>query len=81
MSGADLRDAQMGPLVISANRTLSCDMTRATVKNADFARADMRQAILVGADLSRANFTGAFLKGVDVTDAIRDAVKGLDGVF
>jgi uncharacterized protein YjbI with pentapeptide repeats len=81
LSGSDLRDAQMGPLVIAANRTLPCDLTRAILKNADLARADLRQAIFLEADLSRANFTGAMLKNVDVTGAIRDGARGLDGVI
>jgi uncharacterized protein YjbI with pentapeptide repeats len=78
LSGSDLRDAQLGPLLIAPDRPLACDMTRAILKNVDFARADLRQARLIGADVSRANFTNALLKGIDVTDAIRDGVRGLD---
>jgi uncharacterized protein YjbI with pentapeptide repeats len=78
LSGADLRDAQLCPLLIAPERSLSCDMTRASLKNSDLSRADLRRAVLIGADLSRANFTGALLKGLDVTDANRTGVRGLD---
>jgi uncharacterized protein YjbI with pentapeptide repeats len=78
LNGSDLRDAQLGPLLISPERSLACNLTGAVLKTADLSRADLRQALLVGADLSRANFTGALLKGIDVTDAIRIGVRGLD---
>jgi uncharacterized protein YjbI with pentapeptide repeats len=80
LAGADLRDAQMGPLMIAADRLLSCNLAGASLKVADLARADLRGAILTGADISRANFTNAVTKGAELTDAIRDGVRGLSGI-
>lgn len=81
LTGSDLRDAQLGPLLITADRTLPVDLTGAILANADFARADLRQARLAGADVSRANFTGAQLRDIDLTGAIRLGARGLDDVI
>jgi uncharacterized protein YjbI with pentapeptide repeats len=78
LSSSDLREAQMGPLLIGADRVLPCDMTRVTAKGTDFSQADLRQAILVFADVSRANFTHAVLRQADLTGAHRTGARGLD---
>lgn len=77
-SGSDLREAQMGPLLIGPERVLPCDMTRAVAKGADFSHADLRQAIMVLSDVSRSNFTGAIMRHVDLTGAHRAGAKGLE---
>ena len=78
LSGSDLREAQMGPLLLGADRVLPCDMTGAELKNADLTAADLRQAIFVGADVSRANFNGALLRQANFTDVFRQGARGLD---
>ena len=81
LSGSDLREAQMGPLLLGADRVLPCDLTRAELKNADLTAADLRQAILVEADLSRANFTGALLKQASFADVQRHGARGLEDII
>ena len=81
LAGSDLREAQMGPLLINSDRVLPCDMTGANLKGADLAGADLRQAVLEGADVSRANFTNALLKQVKITGATRTGARGLDDVI
>jgi uncharacterized protein YjbI with pentapeptide repeats len=78
LSGSDLREAQMGPLLIGGDRVLPCNLTRAVLKNTDLARADLRQALLVEADLSRANFTNAATRQANLTGALRQGARGLD---
>ena len=78
LSGADLRDACLGPLLIAADRLLACDLSGAQLKATDLSRADLRQARLIGADLSRANASGAQLRGADLTGARRQGSRGLD---
>ena len=78
LSGADLRDAQMGPLLLGADRTLPCNLTGAKLKNTDLARADCRHAIFVDADLSRANFTNAMVRQANLTNAQKWGVRGLE---
>ena len=73
----DLREAQMGPLILGADRLLPCDLTGAELKNTDLARADVRQALFVEADISRANFTGAMTRETVFTAAVRAGVRGL----
>jgi len=81
LAGSDLREAQMGPLLINSDRVLPCDMTGANLKGADLAGADLRQAVLANADISRANFSGALLKQVNVVGATRTGARGLDEVI
>ena len=76
LSGSDMREALLGPLMISADRVLPSDMTRVIAKGTDFSHADLRQAVMLFADLSRANFTGANLKQADLTASHRPGVKG-----
>jgi len=78
LSGSDLREVQLGPLLIAADRLLPADLTGAQLKGTDLARADLRQVRMAGADLSRANFTNAHIKGADLKDTIRHGVRGLD---
>jgi uncharacterized protein YjbI with pentapeptide repeats len=81
LSGSDLREAQMGPLLLGADRVLPTDMTRAELKNADLTAADLRHAVLIDADVSRANFTGALLRQADFSGVSRRGVRGLDDII
>jgi uncharacterized protein YjbI with pentapeptide repeats len=78
LSGSDLREAQMGPLLLGADRVLACDLRRAELKGADLSGADVRQAIFIDADVSRANFNGALLRQANFTGVIRHGARGLD---
>jgi len=78
LAGADLRDAQMGPLLLGGDRVLPCNLTGASLKNADLARADLRHAVMTDADLSRANFTNAMLRNANFTGAQKWDTRGLD---
>ena len=77
-SGADLREAQMGPLLLGADRILACDLRRAELKGADLTAADLRQALFIDADVSRANFTGALTRQANFTGVARHGARGLD---
>jgi uncharacterized protein YjbI with pentapeptide repeats len=77
MGSADLRDAQMGPLLLGGDRILPCNLHLASLKGADLARADLRHAILTEADLSRANFTNAMLRQANLNGAERWGARGL----
>ncbi|MDB5428190.1 MAG: pentapeptide repeat family protein [Phenylobacterium sp.] len=81
LSGSDLREAQMGPLLLGADRVLACDLRRAELKGADLCGADVRQAIFIDADVSRANFTGALLRQANFTGVSRHGARGLDDVI
>ena len=81
LSGSDLREAQMGPLLLGADRVLACDLRRAELKNADLSGADLRQALFTDADVSRANFTGALLRQAPFTGVSRHGARGLDDVI
>ena len=81
LSGADLREAQMGPLLLGADRVLPCDLTGAQLKAAELAGADLRQAILADADISRADFSGAFLRQANFTGVTRHGARGLEDVI
>jgi uncharacterized protein YjbI with pentapeptide repeats len=78
LSGSDLREAQMGPLLLGADRVLPCDLTRAELKSADLTGADLRQAVFTDADVSRANFMGALLRQADFSGIARYGAKGLE---
>jgi uncharacterized protein YjbI with pentapeptide repeats len=78
LSGSDLREAVLGPLLIGADRMLPCDMTRCVAKGTDFSNADLHHAVMVFADISRANFTGASLKQADLSGAHRPNTRGLE---
>ena len=78
--GADLREAQLGPLVITHDRILPVDMTEAVLRNADLSGADLRHACLKRADLTRARFLGAQVRHADLLTAVRHGVVGLDGL-
>ena len=81
LSGSDLREAQMGPLLLGADRTLPCDLTRAELKNTDLTAADLRQALFIEADISRANFTGALMKQITFTNVSRHGARGLEDII
>jgi uncharacterized protein YjbI with pentapeptide repeats len=81
LSGSDLREAQMGPLLLGADRVLPTNMTGAELKNADLTAADLRQAVFVEADVSRANFTGALLRQANFLDVRRHGARGLEDVI
>ena len=81
LSGSDLREAQMGPLLLGADRVLPTNLTDAELKNADLTAADLRQAVFTGADVSRANFTGALLRQAAFTDVTRHGARGLEDVI
>jgi uncharacterized protein YjbI with pentapeptide repeats len=81
LSGSDLREAQMGPLLLGADRVLPTDMTNAMLKNADLTAADLRQAVFIDADLSRANFTGALLRQANLTGVLRQGARGLEDII
>ena len=80
LSGSDLREAQLGPLMISAERVMPSDLTRAIAKGSDFSDADLRHAVMVLSDLNRSNFTGANLKHADLTGAHRVGARGLEAL-
>ena len=80
LSGSDLREAQLGPLMIAADRVMPSDLTRSIAKGSDFTDADLRHAVMVLSDLSRSNFTGANLKHADLTGAHRVGARGLESV-
>ena len=73
LAGADLREAQMGPLLLGADRVLPCDLSRASVKG-----ADLRRALLIEADISRSDFTGAQIREADFEGVVAKGCKGLD---
>lgn len=77
MTGSDLREAQLGPLMITADRLLPADLTGANLRGADLAGADLRRAVLAGADLGRATLHGAQTRQTDFTDANLTGVRGL----
>ena len=81
LSGSDLREAQMGPLLLGADRILPCDLRNAELKGADLTAADLRNALLIDADVSRANFTAAQLREADLRGLIRHGARGLDSVI
>jgi len=81
LSGSDLREAQMGPLLLGADRILACDLRNAELKGADLTGADVRNALFLDADVSRANFTGALLRQANFTGVIRHGAKGLDDII
>ena len=81
LTGSDLREAQLGPLLISHDRVMPCDLTGAVLKGADLSRADLRYALLTRADLTRANFTGAAMRHADITEAQLSSAKGLETLF
>ena len=77
LNGADLREAQLGPLLLTADRLLSADLTDAILRGADLTGADLRRAVMVGADLGRAVLHGAQTRQTDLTDANLTGVRGL----
>ncbi|HKP78251.1 MAG TPA: pentapeptide repeat-containing protein, partial [Phenylobacterium sp.] len=79
--GADLREAQMGPLLLGADRVLPTNLTHAQLKGCDLTGADVRHALFVEADLSRSNFTRSLLKQADFTGIVRHGARGLDEVI
>ena len=81
LSGSDLREAQMGPLLLGADRVLACDLRGAEMKGADLSGADVRQAIFIDADVSRANFSGALLRQANFTGVTRHGARGLDDII
>jgi uncharacterized protein YjbI with pentapeptide repeats len=81
LSSSDLRDAQMGPLLLGADRVLPCNLTGANLKGTDMARADLRHALLVDADISRANFTNAQMRLINLSGANRWGARGLGEVL
>ena len=78
LNGADLRGAQLGPLMIAADRLLPADLTGTCLRGADLSGADLKRAVLVGADLSRAKLFGACLRESDLTDAVTSGAHGLE---
>jgi uncharacterized protein YjbI with pentapeptide repeats len=81
LSGSDMREAQMGPLLLGADRVLPSDLRQAELKGSDLTGADVRQAIFLEADLSRANFTGALTKQANFTGVSRHGARGLDDIL
>ena len=77
---ADLRGAQLGPLMIGAERLLPADLTGACLRGAELSGADLNRAILVGADLGRATLFGASLRQADLTGAVTTGARGLETV-
>lgn len=78
LSGADLRDAQLGGALFTG-----ADLTGADMRSANVSDADMQDAILDGADMTKAfaaetNFTDASMRGTKMDRMyMRDAI--LDG--
>ena len=66
----DLRDANLGPLVISGDRLMPSQLGKADLRNVDFRGADLNHAGLIQADASYANFTGANLRRTDFSNAV-----------
>jgi uncharacterized protein YjbI with pentapeptide repeats len=66
---ADLRDAKLGPLMISDDRLLPARLDGVTARYADFRGADLRRVSLVGAALAYANLIDANLRDADTEDA------------
>ena len=78
VNGADLRQAQLGPLMIGADRLLPADLTGACLKGADLSGADLKRANLTDTDLSRATFLGACLRQTDLTGAVTTGARGME---
>jgi uncharacterized protein YjbI with pentapeptide repeats len=77
LSLADLRDVQLGPILITAERVLPADLREITAKKTDFSGADLTRCNFRNADLERANFTAAHARDVDLTDAVLVGIQGL----
>ena len=72
-----MREAQLGPLLIGADRLMPADLTGAVLRGADLSGADLKRAVLAGADLGRATMHGAQTRQADLTDANLAGVRGL----
>ncbi len=74
---ADLRGAMLGPLPISADRSMPTDLTGARLRYAQLQQADLHQAGLKQADLRGADVTGADMREAMLAGAALDEVEGL----
>ena len=72
-----MREAQLGPLLIAADRLMPADLTGAVLRGADLSGADLKRAVLAGADLGRAILHGAQTRQIDLTEANLTGVRGL----
>jgi uncharacterized protein YjbI with pentapeptide repeats len=63
LTNSDMRDCQLGPLVVSDGQRIVSRLDRAILRNVDLRGANLTQAVLRGADLSNANLVGAGLDG------------------
>jgi len=80
LANADLRDVNLGPLLISNDRLLPARLEHADARYADFRGADLRQTVLAESDLAFADLTGAKLRATDFRGAILQGIKlSLDG--
>jgi uncharacterized protein YjbI with pentapeptide repeats len=74
---ADLRDCNLGPLVVGEGRLLPSRLDAAELCHADLRGTDLRRAACRGADFSSANLTGARCAGADFGNAVMDGTLGL----
>src|SRR5262249_54973841 len=86
LSNADLREANLGPLLIANDKLLPARLEKSDARYADFRGADLRQASFGEADLAFSNFTGASLRAADFRGATLQGIKlsldaAVDAIF
>ena len=74
---ADLRECDLGPLIISQDRILRSCLDRAQFGHADLRGANIRNADCRQADFASANLTGARCDGANLEGAITVGAVGL----
>ena len=89
LSNADLRDCQLGPLLLEGDRILPASLAGTRARYTDFRGADLRQlkatgadfsyAHLDGADVRRATFGGSCFTGTSVDERFLEQVASIEG--
>jgi uncharacterized protein YjbI with pentapeptide repeats len=70
-----LRDAKLGPLLISDARLLPARLDGVHARYADFRGADLRRAKLSEADLAYSNLTDCDVRDSDIGSAVLTGAK------
>ena len=75
LTNVDLRDANLGPLLITGDKLLKAHLDRADARYCDFRGADLRQTVFTDTDAAFADLRGAALRATDFRGAILSGVK------
>ena len=78
MTKADLRQAYLGPLPLTAERSTPSTLAGANLRYTQFQTADLSFAVMDGADLRGADFTAARMAKASVRGCNIDKAVGLD---